>query len=74
MLVETEDATTRFVKPAVDIDDTIPVALYTNPYARMEIDASARRPPPTPIPRGLFAAVLVAAFGSGFALVVLLAG
>ena len=56
MLEETEDATTLFVRPA------------------MEIDPSARRPPPTPIPRGLFAAVLALAFGSGFALVVLLLG
>jgi len=70
----TEAVTDRFVRPAVDVDDTIPVALYTRPYDRLDIDASARRPPPTPIPRGLFAAVLIAAFGSGFALVVLLLG
>ena len=74
MIEHSEDATTRFVRPAVDVDDTIPVALYSRPYERLDIDASARRPPPTPIPRSLFAAVLVAAFGTGFGLVVILLG
>lgn len=84
MIGETEAVTDRFVRPAVDIDDTIPVALYTRPYDRLEIardaspsreiDATARRPPSPPIPRGLLAAVLVAAFGTGFGLVVLLLG
>ena len=101
MLEHTEAVTDRFVRPAVDVDDTIPVALYTRPYDRLEIarpdsvgprstaaggaevsdasprreiDARARRPPPTPIPRGLFVGVLLAAFGCGFGLVVLLLG
>jgi hypothetical protein len=76
---QTEAVTDRFVRP-VDVDDTIPVDLYTRPYDRLdidaarEIDATARRPPPTPIPRGLLAAVSLAAFGMGFGLVVLLLG
>jgi hypothetical protein len=79
---QTEAVTDRFVRPAVDVDDTIPVALYTRPYDRLEIDvargreidARARRPPPTPISRGLIAAVSLVAFVSGFSLIVLLLG
>ena len=69
-----EEATTRFVRPAVDIDDTIPVALYSRPYDRIDIQPSAKRRPDPALPRGLFTALLLAAFTSGFALVVLLAG
>lgn len=72
-----EEATTRFVRPAVDCDDTIPVALYSRPYERVEIAAlreGRRAAPPPALPRGVFVAVLLAAFTSGFALVVLLLG
>ncbi len=32
--------TTKFVRPDVDVDDTVPVELYSQPYERVEIEAS----------------------------------
>ena len=72
-----EEATTRFVRPAVDVDDTIPVALYSRPYERLELETIAGRGPPgpaRPLPRAAVAAVLLGAFSCGFALVVGLLG
>lgn len=63
-------ATTRFVRPAVDNDDTIPVALYSTPYERLDLEARPPPPRPSPAPRLFVLALFVAAFASGFGLVV----
>ena len=34
--------TTKFCRPPVDVDDTVPVALYTRPYERLDIQPDTR--------------------------------
>jgi hypothetical protein len=36
-----EVPTTEFVRPDADVDDTVPVELYSQPYERVEIEAKA---------------------------------
>ena len=68
-----DEATTRWVRLDVDTDDTIPVELYSRPYERIDLERPAA-PAPAPVPRGLVAALCVAAFACGFGLLVVLVG
>lgn len=36
-----EEITTKFTRERVDVDDTVPVALYSRPYERIEIQDSS---------------------------------
>jgi hypothetical protein len=68
-----DDPTTRWVRLEPDVDDTIPVDLYSRPYERVEIQARRPRPQAPKVPAAVFAIWLTAAFLVGFALVVLIA-
>jgi hypothetical protein len=64
-----DDATTPWVRFDADTDNTIPVALYSRPYERIDVKPLAPARPP----RTLVAALCVAAFFGGFGLILLIA-
>jgi hypothetical protein len=76
-----EQITTRFTREPVDADDTVPVALYSSPYERIEISTASPEADDAPAPSRSFRLVLALsiasilcltfALGVGFAYLVL---
>jgi len=83
--VREDVTTTPFARQPVDVDDTVPVALYTRPYERIDIQLDSQPyerieiapasavPPPSKALRTVFTiSLLTCAFVIGFELALLL--